>query len=42
MMTLLFLIAAGLMFASAAILAGNSFSRPVHEPVRIYRDEDHH
>ncbi len=40
MMTLLFIGAAGLLFAVAAILAGNAFSRPVREPVRIRRDED--
>lgn len=38
--TLLFIGAAVMMFVVAAILAGNLFSRPVRQPVRVRRDQD--
>jgi hypothetical protein len=40
MITFLFIGAAGLMFIAAALLAGNSFTRPVSQPVRVRRDQD--
>lgn len=40
MTTLLFIGAAAFLFTIAAILAGNIFSRPVRQPVRVHRDED--
>lgn len=42
MTTLLFIGAAAFLFTMAAILAGNSFSRPVRQPVRVRREDDFH
>lgn len=40
MITFLFIGAAGLMFITAAVLAGTFFSQPVRQPIRVRRDED--
>jgi len=40
MITFLFIGAAGLMFITAALLAGSTFARPVRQPVRVRRDQD--
>lgn len=41
MISLLFIVAAGLLFFVAAILAGGFFSQPVSQPVRVHRDQDY-
>lgn len=40
MITFLFMGAAGMLFFVAAILAGDFFSQPVSQPVRVRRDQD--
>lgn len=40
MITFLFIGAAGLMFITAAVLAGSIFAEPVRQPIRVRSNQD--